>query len=212
MTSSLRARLAALVALLEVTAPHGRIGLMDTQPAWAFPEQMRLEGDGIQLREWAEDDVAALVELYDDPEIDRWTPIVSPFDTLAARSYLSDARAARAEGRKMQLAITTDGVRARGEVLLFRSDADARDAEIGYGVAAPFRGRGLATRSVRLLATYATRRLRPRRVVLRIEEANTASAGVARASGFELTEDEPVFRPAKGREVVLRTWSYGGEG
>ncbi|WP_128378236.1 GNAT family N-acetyltransferase [Streptomyces cavernae] len=182
---------------------------MDTEPTWAFPEQLRLEGDGIRLREWADDDVPALVELYDDPEIDRWTPIVSPFDTAAARTYLHEARVARAEGRKVQLAITTDGLRPRGEVLLFRSDVDPRDAEIGYGVAAPFRGRGLATRAVRLLADYAVRRLRPRRLVLCIEEANVPSAGVARASGFELAQDAPVIRTSKGRRLVLRTWQYG---
>ncbi|MER6188292.1 hypothetical protein [Streptomyces sp. NPDC001652] len=44
------------------------------------------------LREWAESDLSALVELYDDPEIDRWTPVPSPFDSRAAREYLTKAR------------------------------------------------------------------------------------------------------------------------
>ncbi|WP_151478702.1 GNAT family N-acetyltransferase [Streptomyces albicerus] len=180
---------------------------MDSPLTLALPAHLRLEGEGIHLREWSEDDIPALVELYDDPEIARWTPVASPFDTMAAQVYLTEAREARAEGRKVQLAITTDGVRPQGEVLLFRNKTDERDVEIAYGVGAAYRGRGLASRAVRLLSSYAVRHTGARRVVLCIEEANTASAAVARATGFTLTDDEPVLRTSRGREIALRTWS-----
>jgi RimJ/RimL family protein N-acetyltransferase len=180
---------------------------MDSPLTLALPAHLRLEGEGIHLREWSEDDIPALVELYDDPEIARWTPVASPFDTMAAQVYLTEAREARAQGRKVQLAITTDGVRPQGEVLLFRNKTDERDVEIAYGVGAAYRGRGLASRAVRLLSSYAVRHTGARRVVLCIEEANTASAAVARATGFTLTDDEPVLRTSRGREIALRTWS-----
>ncbi|WP_328498292.1 GNAT family N-acetyltransferase [Streptomyces sp. NBC_00414] len=180
---------------------------MDSPLTLAAPAHLRLEGEGVHLREWSRDDLDALIAVYDDPEIARWTPVASPFDPPAAQVYLAEAQEARAQGRKVQLAITTDGVLPKGEVLLFRSKADERDVEIAYGVGAAHRGRGLASRAVRLLSSYAERQTGARRVVLCIEEANTASAAVARAAGFALTDDEPVLRMSRGREISLRTWS-----
>lgn len=181
---------------------------MDHGTSLAPPTPLRLAGCGLQLREWTDEDVPDLVALYDDPEIDRWTPVASPFDTEAALAYLAAARAKRADGHAVQLAVTTDGGTALGEILLFRSAGDGRDVELAYGVGAAHRGRGLATRSVRLVVEHALRHLGARRAVLRIEAGNAASEGVARSAGFVLTEEEPVVRTAKGRQVVLRTWCH----
>ncbi|WP_328664807.1 GNAT family N-acetyltransferase [Streptomyces sp. NBC_00328] len=180
---------------------------MDSRPTFDLPRPLRIGGLGLHLREWSDDDVADLVALYDDPEIDRWTPVVSPFDTQAALAYLAAAEQKTAERRGVQLAITTDGARPQGEILLFPGTADDRDVELAYGVGAAYRGRGLATRAVRLAVDFAHRRVGGRRVVLCIEDGNTASEAVAKATGFVLAGDEPVVRTAKGRDVVLRTWS-----
>ncbi|MFD9030877.1 GNAT family N-acetyltransferase [Streptomyces sp. NPDC059567] len=178
-----------------------------------LPSSIRISGDGIHLREWSESDLLPLVELYDDPEIDRWTPVPSPFDSRAAREYLTKAREGRGDGRKKaQLAITTDGEQPRGEVLVFRCEIDARDVELAYGVGSRHRRQGLASRSVKLTADYACRRLGARRVLLRIEPENSPSMAVARATGFQLTEDEPITREAKGRQVTLLTWCYADGG
>ncbi|MER5198453.1 GNAT family N-acetyltransferase [Streptomyces sp. NPDC002884] len=194
-------------------AATGQDLLMQTKGSFVVPPApLRLEGAGIVLREWTDDDLDALVEVYDDPEIARWTPVVSPFDARAARAYLDRARTSRAEGRTAQLAITTDGGRPRGEVLLFRSGSDERDAELAYGVGAGHRGQGLAGRAVRLVTELALREPRPRRVVLCIEHGNTASEAVARTCGFTLAAEPPALRQAKGREVRLRTWSLRPEG
>lgn len=181
---------------------------MDSRPTFDFPRPLRIGGLGLHLREWSDDDAADLVALYDDPEIDRWTPVASPFDTEAALAYLAAAEQKAAERRGMQLAITTDGRRPRGEILLFPGTADDRDVELAYGVGAAHRGRGLATRAVRLVVDFAHRRVGGRRVVLCIEGGNTASQAVAEATGFVLTADPPLVRTTKGRDVVLWTWSH----
>ena len=59
-----------------------------------------------------------MVELFDDPEIDCRTPLASPFDLDAVREYLAVIRRTRAEGRRIQLAITADRGWTRGEVVL----------------------------------------------------------------------------------------------
>jgi RimJ/RimL family protein N-acetyltransferase len=161
-----------------------------------------LSGLGLQLREWSDADLPVMVELFDDPDVDRWTPLPSPFDLTAARTYLDQARARRAEGRSIQLAITTDGHTALGEILLVPS---GRIAELAYAVGRAHRGQGLTTRAVRLVTAYAYRELAMDRVVLRINPGNAPSVAVARATGFELTDDEPVIRGGSG---PLHTWRH----
>ncbi|MGR7002931.1 hypothetical protein ACU686_41400 [Yinghuangia aomiensis] len=41
---------------------------------------VRVEGLGLVLRQWTEDDLDAMVAVFDNPEADHFTPIVSPFD------------------------------------------------------------------------------------------------------------------------------------
>ncbi|GAP49743.1 predicted protein [Streptomyces azureus] len=62
------------------------------------------------------------------------------------------------------------------------------------------------------MADYACRQLDARRVLLRIETGNSPSVAVARATGFRLTDDEPITREAKGRQVTLLTWCYQNGG
>lgn len=134
---------------------QGKIGHLPSQHEIVTPSSIRLSGDGLLLGEWTETDLSALVELYDDPEIDRWTPVPSPFDSTAAGAYLARAHEGRGEGRKTaQLAITTDGEQPRGEVLLFRCELNTRDVEVAYGVGSRHRRQGLASRAVRLVADY----------------------------------------------------------
>ncbi len=106
----------------------------------------------------------------------------------------------------MQLAVTTDGLEPKGEVLLFQDELDDRDVELAYGIGARFRRQGLAAEAVMIATEYAIRQLGARRVLLRIDVANVPSAAVAASSGFQLTADEPIERRSKGRRVLLRTW------
>ena len=72
---------------------------------------------------------------------------------------------------------------------------DQRMADVGYWVAAPARGRGVATRAVQLLAGWAFVTLGLERLELRAHEDNTASHAVARRAGFAPTDAPLVDRP-----------------
>ena len=161
---------------------------------------LRLVGDGLVLREWERGDLAAMVKLFDDPEVARWTPLVTPFDLEAAKAYLD--RAHTANGR-IQLAITVDGQEPMGEVLLMTDKAT-----LGYSVGPAFRGQRLAVRALKLLTTYAHEEAGLPRVILEIEPGNAASSGVARSSGYQLTDLPPTIVTDKGREVSLLTWEH----
>jgi RimJ/RimL family protein N-acetyltransferase len=174
------------------------------------PSPVLVRGDGVVLREWTDADLPAMAELFDEPEIDTWTPLESPFDAAAAARHLARARSGRAERRALQLAVTDDGGAPLGEVLLF--DPANGTAEIGYVIGAAHRGRGLARAAVLALIEHAAGAYGLTSFVLRIPPGNAASRAVARSCGFELTGEELVARAAKGRRVQLETWRRGARG
>ena len=171
-----------------------------------LPYPITLTGDGIQLREWRDEDLDDLVVLLDDPDIARWTPMPSPFDLEAGIAYLKRARQSRTSGQRIQLVITTDGGRPLGEVMLFGVDAGLREAELGYLVGAQHRRRGLAALSLSLLSGYARSTLNLSRLLLRIDAENTASCAVARRCGYQLTGEPPILQEGPYGPSSLDTW------
>jgi RimJ/RimL family protein N-acetyltransferase len=171
-----------------------------------LPFPITLTGQGVQLREWRSEDLDDLVELLDEPDIARWTPMPSPFDVAAGIAYLKRAHQGRTTGQRIQLAITVDGGRPLGEVLLFGVDGGLREAELGYLVGAAHRRRGLASGSLSLLSGYARTTLRLNRLLLRIDPGNVASTAVARRCGFRLTGEPPIVQEGPYGPSSLDTW------
>ncbi|MET8174739.1 GNAT family N-acetyltransferase [Streptomyces clavifer] len=169
----------------------------------SLPERINLSGEGLVLRDWTEGDLAAMRELFDHPDIAYWTPIVSPFDEAAARARLDRARQFRKDGTTILLAITTDGGAPLGEVMLRRAP---EGTELGYAVGPAYRGRGLATRAVRLMAAYAFEQLGAAQVILELEADNAASVAVATRAGFGLLDVPLITGEEKGRPYALETW------
>ena len=171
-----------------------------------LPFPLTLTGDGIVLREWRSEDLDDLIEMLDEPDIARWTPMPSPFDVEAGIAYLKRAHQGRLNGQRIQLAITESGGRPLGEVLLFGVDAGLREAELGYLVGAHHRRRGLASASLSVLSTYARSTLKLTRLLLRIDPANVASTSVARRCGYRLTGEPPILQVGPHGPSSLDTW------
>jgi RimJ/RimL family protein N-acetyltransferase len=135
-----------------------------------------LEGDGIVLRPFSEDDVSSVADACRDPEIARWVPVPVPYTEADARTYIAEVSDTRA---------IVDA--ESGELLgsIGWQVVDQGNVQIGYWVKREARGRGAATSALRLLSRWALDELGAKRVQLLAEPGNLASRRVAEKAGFK---------------------------
>ena len=165
-------------------------------PAIELPDPP-LSDDVVALRAYSDADVPALVEICQDPEIPRWTLVPSPYADADARAWLRRIDEGLAGATRVTLAIveSSDPGVLHGSIGLQAFDWDARAADVGYMLAAPARGRGIATRAVELVAGWAFGTLGIERLELRAMAENSASHAVAARAGFHRVQAPVVRRP-----------------
>jgi RimJ/RimL family protein N-acetyltransferase len=168
--------------------------------------------DGVVLlRPWQEADAPAIAEACRDEEIARWLDSVpQPYTQADARAYIALSRRGWKERTLAAFAITDA---ASGEVLgsvgVSVVDADQAVAEIGYWVKRAARGRGAATRAVRLASRWALAECGVQRLQLRADVHNLASQKVAERAGFtrEGVLRSSRYSPRRGRRVDFVIYS-----
>jgi RimJ/RimL family protein N-acetyltransferase len=170
-----------------------------------------LADEAVRLRPFTLDDVAAVTAALADREVSRWTATIPwPYHEVHARGWIGSHEDARAAGEALDLAIVAAGANEpAGAVGLNRFDWNRRSANIGYWVARPLRGRGLATRATVLLSSWALARLGLRSLQLLTIVGNVASERVAEKAGFAVAELLPAHDLGERREDVKR-WTRGG--
>lgn len=168
----------------------------------AVPDEVHSEG--LLLRPWRPDDAEAMVQVYDDPEAARWTPVPSPFAVEEARAYLRRAGERRADGFR-QLAVVSRCGEVAGEVLLM-STGLPDTCELGHAVAVAHRGRGLARQSLALLLCVAAR-AGYSRARLRIAVGNRASEKGCQQAGLRARPRRAGREDQKGTTVRVARWS-----
>jgi RimJ/RimL family protein N-acetyltransferase len=171
------------------------------------PDQPLSDGV-ITLRKKTRHDIDALVAICQDPAISQWTRVPNPYTREDAEGWIAAAELDLQVGRAIDwLAVDgEDQVVASIAVQDIRSDEGI--GEIGYWVAAAARGRGIATRAVRLAGGFALRDLGLSTLEILTHEDNLASQGVARAAGFTETGETdvpPREGLAPGRYLVFTT-------
>ena len=153
------------------------------------------------LRAWRDSDLPGLVAACQDREISRWTRVPFPYGPSDARAYLLQRHDSLHAGTAAPFAIVASADRDQllGSISLMRFSWQHSRAEVGYWLAAASRGRGHATRAVRLLTAWGFRSLGLQRIDLMAATGNPASQRVAERCGFT-------------REAVLRSYLLGREG
>jgi RimJ/RimL family protein N-acetyltransferase len=163
------------------------------------PPDPPLQDGELLLRPSREADAPAIRALYSEPDIRRWMGWDDqPPDDAGARANIERAAAAWQEGTWAVFGIAdaaTDEV-IGGVNLRFAGHAIA---EISYFLRASARGRGLATRAVRLVVRWAFDELEIERIELRVHPDNAPSGRVAERAGFR----------REGIERASRAWPDG---
>ena len=153
-------------------------------PRGLAPPDPPLADDEIRLEPLDERFTEGFVRLLDDPAVIRTTRVPSSPPEGFAAQWIGFYRAGWEDGSRAGFAMLTP----RGEFLGFAAivdlDLEGREGEIGYVVTPDARGRGVATRGLRLVTGWALDELGLLRVELHIDPENTASIRVAENCGY----------------------------
>jgi RimJ/RimL family protein N-acetyltransferase len=139
----------------------------------------------IRLEKLSDAHLAGLASLLEDPDVLENTRVPEPTPQGFERDWLQAYKDGDADGTRDGFAIE-DAV--TGEFLgiagLVAIEAKESQAEIGYIVAREARGRGIATRALRIVTDYALGEVGLARVQLLIGSENTPSIRVAERCGY----------------------------
>lgn len=144
-----------------------------------------LSDGAIRLRPPREDDIPAITAACRDPEIARWTIVPAPYTEEDARAFVGGTHRADGDPEIALLIVDADTDDLLGAIGL-RVDAPTGVGDVGYWMRAEARGRGVATRAVRLLASWAFAARGLGRIEVLAATENTASRRVAERAGFTL--------------------------
>jgi RimJ/RimL family protein N-acetyltransferase/nitrite reductase/ring-hydroxylating ferredoxin subunit len=155
---------------------------MGERPA---PPNPPLSDGVVTLRPFRADDAAGIAAACQDPQVARWIPIIPiPYTEQDAKEFILLALQAWADGTSYEFCIADAATdRYLGSVGVHPSREATRYA-IGYLVAPEARGRGIATRAVKLALRWALGNLVVDRLALWTLPGNVASQRVAENAGF----------------------------
>jgi RimJ/RimL family protein N-acetyltransferase len=169
------------------------------------PEVPTVRDADLLLRAFVEADADAVLRACQDEQIQRWTTVPVPYGIEDARSFIAGGPAGWQAGRPSFAAVDA----TTGELLGSFGVVDRNevgDAEIGYWVAPWARGRGVATRSVRLLCRYLFDE-GAERITWSAVVGNVASRRVAEAAGFTVEGTRRLGMVHRGERVDAWTAS-----
>jgi RimJ/RimL family protein N-acetyltransferase len=142
--------------------------------------RVALRDHWLVLRPWHEDDALAVYEACQDPEIQRWIPVIPrPYTEQDAQAFVSG----ELDLGPYQFAVEEAG-RVVGSIGMSVNGA-ARTGHIGYWCVRDARGRGITTHALRILCGYAFKELALERLELITDPDNLASQRVAQSVGFQ---------------------------
>jgi len=133
-----------------------------------------------------EDDVEGLVAACQDPEIQRFTQVPSPYRAEDALGFVTLARDGLDEGSQAPLLVRDREGQVLGSCGLVEIDWSDLGAEVGYWVAPWAREQDIATRATRMVCHWAFEEVGLERLDLEAAAINPASNAVARKLGFTL--------------------------
>ena len=157
-----------------------------------------LNADDLILRPWRPEDAPAVQAVCQDPDIARWVTIPQPFLRADADAFIENGRTMWRNGTGAAFAIV-DAATGRLLGAVTRFGPEGHQATFGLWLAPDARGRGVGTRSLRLVADWTFATTAAIRLDSFIMVGNEASNRMVERAGFR-------------REGVLRAWDVHHDG
>jgi ribosomal-protein-alanine N-acetyltransferase len=172
--------------------------LSAASPLLALPGISTLPGRGVTLRPLRPNDASSLWAYWSDPEV--YGPTSLDVRSLAMTAEaLQGMNDAFARGEAVRWGIVPEGsATVMGDCGFF--NVSAGSAEIGYLLARPCWGRGIASEAVDLMLTFAFDTLRLHEVQATVMDGNERSLRLLESKGFERIELLPAFRWVRGAQ------------
>lgn len=148
------------------------------------PPDPPLADDTIRLVQLAARHAAGIEALLEDEDVIRYTRVPSDPPPGYERVWLDRYAEGWRDGTRAGFAIESHAGEFLGLGMFVQLERDGRQGEIGYVVGPAARGRGVATRAVRLLTDWGFGELDLERIELWIDVANPASEAVAERVGY----------------------------
>lgn len=144
-----------------------------------------LADEEILLRPWREADIVHQLAAFSDPvflQHSDWAPT----NRAEAQRQLLEQEQLRVQGGAINFAIVgvTDPGTMLGGISVNHIDQEQGRASLGYWLAPAVRGRGVASRAVRLVADWVFQTVRLARLEITCGPDNAGSQQVARRTGF----------------------------
>ncbi|MEV5848070.1 GNAT family N-acetyltransferase [Streptomyces sp. NPDC051985] len=163
-------------------------------------EPVTLTTPRLLLRTVGPQDTDAVYAAVQDPDIQRWTTIPSPYLPEHARSFTEQmVPDGWTEGSMFTFGVFLPAGELAGMLALTMRSLGA--AEVGFWTAKEHRGHGYTTEATRAAAHWAFTRMAIDRVEWRAEVGNHGSRAVAERAGFTV---EGTLRSSLNNKGVLR--------
>jgi RimJ/RimL family protein N-acetyltransferase len=178
-------------------------------PRRLAPPDPPLADDTIRLEPVTQEHHAPMRALTEDDEVRRFTRVPQDgVDDDWVATWIERYERGWDDGTRVAFAILD---RETGAFLGFAGavdlELDARQAELGYMTSPAARGRGAATRALRLLTRWCLDELGLERLELMIDAANAGSIRVAERSGYRLEGTLRNVHVKDGVRADVGVWS-----
>lgn len=142
-----------------------------------------LAGAKVRLRPWSPADADDVFRACQDAQIQRWTPVPSPYTYADAVTYVTEtAPTAWQDGGAVFAVVEAGSGQLVGSIGAHGMKEGV--AHVGYWTRPAARGMGLTSEALRVLTGWFLAEGGAARVELVVEPENLASARVAQAAGF----------------------------
>lgn len=155
---------------------------------------IEIANERLRLRLFTFEDLDTIEAASTDDHITTITTVPSNYSPDEGRAFIERQNSRLSAGAGWSLAIDDQHQsQAVGQIGLWISDMEKGRATIGYWIATPHRGNGVASEALRMLSDWAFENLRIHRLSLYVEPWNLASIRTAERAGYQ-------------REALLQSW------